>query len=98
MYMTDTFCSFTSKCHFQELLPSVRVGQYKIDGMNTFRRLPARRDLILGRLRPFQFLAKDGLENLALTGKIEGKRGRGRKWTLWMTSLICMDSRERNKT
>ena len=28
-----------------------------------------------------------GLENLALTGKIEGKRGRGRKQTLWMTSL-----------
>ena len=30
---------------------------------------------------------KDGLENLALTGKIEGKRGRGRKRMLWMTSL-----------
>ena len=32
-------------------------------------------------------IRKDGLENLALTGKIEGRRGRGRKRTLWMTSL-----------
>ena len=32
-------------------------------------------------------IRKDGLENLALTGKIEGKRGRGRKRMLWMTSL-----------
>ena len=29
-------------------------------------------------------LRKDGLENLALTGKIEGKRSRGKKWSLWM--------------
>ena len=43
------------------------------------------------RTRQMRFLGhvirKDGLENLALTRKIEGKRGRGRKWTLWMTSL-----------
>ena len=32
-------------------------------------------------------IRKDGLENLALTGKTEGKRGRGRKRRLWMTSL-----------
>ena len=32
-------------------------------------------------------IRKDGLENLALTGKIEEKRSRGRKWMLWMTSL-----------
>ena len=55
------------------------------------------------RLRKMRFLGhvirKDGLENLALTGKIEGKRGRGRKRMLWMTSLTkCMDSRERYKT
>ena len=30
---------------------------------------------------------KDGLEVLALTGKIEGKRSRGRKRMLWLTSL-----------
>ena len=30
---------------------------------------------------------KDGLENLALTGKIAGKRSRGRRRTMWMTSL-----------
>ena len=43
-------------------------------------------------------IRKDGLENLALTGKIEGKRDRGRKRMLWMTSLKCMDSREGYKT
>ena len=32
-------------------------------------------------------MRKDGLENLALTGKIEGKRRRGRKWSLWMANL-----------
>ena len=41
------------------------------------------------RTRQMRFLGhvirKDGLENLALTGTIEGKRGRGRKRTLWMT-------------
>ena len=43
------------------------------------------------RTRQMRFLGhvirKDGLENLALTGKIEGKNGRGRKRMLWMTSL-----------
>ena len=33
------------------------------------------------------FVRKDGLENLALTGKIEGKRSRGRQWSLWMANL-----------
>ena len=43
------------------------------------------------RTRQMRFLGhvirKDGLENLALTGKIEGKRGRGKTRMLWMTSL-----------
>ena len=43
------------------------------------------------RTRQMRFLGhvirKDGLENLALTGKIEGRRGTGRKQMLWMTSL-----------
>ena len=43
------------------------------------------------RTRQLRFLGyvirKDGLENLALTGKIEGKRSRGRKRMLWMTSI-----------
>ena len=43
------------------------------------------------RTRQMRFLGhvirKDGLENLAMTGKIEGKMGRGRKRMLWMTSL-----------
>ena len=49
------------------------------------------RKLIGEITRQMRFLGhvirKNGLENLALTGKIEGKRGRGRKRTLWMTSL-----------
>ena len=32
-------------------------------------------------------MRKDGLENLALTGNIEGKRSRGRKWSLSMANL-----------
>ena len=32
-------------------------------------------------------MRKDSLENLALTGKIEGKRSRGRQWLLWMANL-----------
>ena len=43
------------------------------------------------RTRQMRFLGhvirKDGLENMALTGKLEGKRGRGRKRVLWVTSL-----------
>ena len=43
------------------------------------------------RTRQMRFIGhvirKEGLENLALTGMIEGKRGRGRKRMLWMTSL-----------
>ena len=44
------------------------------------------------RTRQMRFLGhvirKDGLENRALTARmIEGKMGRGRKRTLWMTSL-----------
>ena len=32
-------------------------------------------------------IRKDGLENLTLTGMIEGKRNRGRKQSLWMANL-----------
>ena len=32
-------------------------------------------------------MRKDGLENLVLTGKIEGKRSRGRQWSLCMANL-----------
>ena len=45
----------------------------------------------LFRTKQMRFLRhlmrKDGLENLALTGKIEGKRSRGRKRSLWMANL-----------
>ena len=43
------------------------------------------------RLRQMRFmghvLRKGGLENLALTGKIDGKRSRGRRRVMWMASL-----------
>ena len=32
-------------------------------------------------------IRKDGLENLAMTGKIEGKRSRGRRRVTWMSSV-----------
>ena len=35
----------------------------------------------------WHFVRKGGLENLSLTGKIEGKRSRGRRRVLWMDSL-----------
>ena len=43
------------------------------------------------RLKQLKFLGhiirKDGFENLVLTGKIEGKRSRGRKGVTWMSSM-----------
>ena len=43
------------------------------------------------RTRQLSFLGhvmrKEGLENLALTGRVEGKRGRGRRRQNWMLSL-----------
>ena len=43
------------------------------------------------RTKQMRFLGhvmrKDGLENLVLTGKIEGKRSRGRQWSLWMANV-----------
>ena len=32
-------------------------------------------------------IRKDGLENLAITGRIEGKRSRGRRSVTWMSSV-----------
>ena len=44
------------------------------------------------RIRQMRFMGhlvrKGGLENLSLTGKIEGKRSRGRRRVLWMDSLM----------
>ena len=43
------------------------------------------------RVRQLNFLGhiirKDGLENLAVTGKIEGKRSRGRRRVTWLSSV-----------
>ena len=36
---------------------------------------------------PGHLMRKDGLENLPLTGKIEGKRSRGRQQSLWISNL-----------
>ena len=33
-------------------------------------------------------IQKNGFENLALTGRIEGRRSRGRRRILWMSSLM----------
>ena len=61
----------------------------KLTNEEVLQRAGVERKLI-GEIRTRQFLGhvirKDGLENLALTGKIEGKRSRGRKRMLWMTT------------
>ena len=59
----------------------------KLTNEEVLQRAGVERKLI-GEIRTRQMrnlghvIRKDGLENLALTGKIEGKRGRGRKPTL----------------
>ena len=64
----------------------------KVRNEEVLKRAGTGRKLILEiRTKQMRFLGhlmrKDGLENLALTGKIEGKRSRGRKWSLWMANL-----------
>ena len=64
----------------------------KVRNEEVLKRAGTGRKLILEiRKKEMRFLGhlmrKDGLENLALTGKIEGKRSRGRKWSLWMANL-----------
>lgn len=64
----------------------------KITNEVVFRKAGTRRVLIRDlRSRQMKFLGhvmrKRGLENLALTGKIEGKKSRGRKRILWLPSL-----------
>ena len=51
-------------------------------GMKLILEIRTKQMRFLGHL-----MRKDGSENLALTGKIEGKRSRKRKWSLWMANL-----------
>ena len=45
-------------------------------------------DIRVGQLNFFgHTIRKDGLENLAMTGKMEGKRSRGRRRVTWMSSV-----------
>ena len=64
----------------------------KVRNEEVLKRAGTGRKLILEiRLKQMRFLGhlirKDGLENLPLTGKIKGKRGRGKKWSLWIANL-----------
>ena len=64
----------------------------KVRNEEVLKRAGTGRKLILEiRTKQMRFLGhlmrKDCLENLALTGKIEGKRSRGRKQSLWMANL-----------
>ena len=67
---------WTDKVRNEEVLK--RAGT----GMKLILEIRTKQMRFLGHL-----MKKDGLENLALTGKIEGKRSRGRKWSLWMANL-----------
>ena len=64
----------------------------KVSNEEVFRRAGTGRKLIFDlRMRQMKFLGhvmRNGeLENLAMTGKIEGKRSRGRRRVLWMSSF-----------
>ena len=64
----------------------------RVSNENVLRRANVNHKVLSNiRIRQLKFLGhllrKEGLENLSLTGKIEGKRGRGRKRILWMDSL-----------
>ena len=64
----------------------------KVRNEEALKRAGTGRKLILViRTKQMRFLGhlmrKDGLENLALMGKIEWKRNRGRKQSLWMPNL-----------
>ena len=64
----------------------------KVRNEEVLKRAGTGRKLILEiRTKQMRFLGhlmrRDGLENLALTGKIEGKRSKGRKRSLWMANL-----------
>ena len=51
-------------------------------GMKLILEIRTKQMRFLGHL-----MRKDGLENLALTGKIEGRGSRGRQWSLWMANV-----------
>ena len=64
----------------------------KVRNEEVFRRAGVDRKLMQDiRSRQMKFLGhvmrKEGLENLALTGKIDGKRSRGRRRVMWLSSL-----------
>ena len=67
---------WTDKVRNEEVLQ--RAGA----GMKLILEIRTKQMRFLGHL-----MRKDGLENLALTGKIEGKRSRGRQQSLWTANL-----------
>ena len=67
----------------------------KVSNEKVLRRAGVQRKMIREMLnRQLKFMGyiarKGGLENLALTGKIVGRRSRGRRRILWMDSLQKM--------
>ncbi|XP_063611050.1 uncharacterized protein LOC134784809 [Penaeus indicus] len=93
-YADDTVLLAESEEDLQRLLDMV-VRESEIRGITNeevFRRAGVNRKLICDlRGRQMRFLGhvmrKDDIESLALTGKIEGKRSRGRRRFTWMSSL-----------
>jgi len=64
----------------------------KVSNEDVLNRTQVKRKLVKDiRVRQLKFLGhierKDGLENLAMTGKIEGKRSSGRRRVTWMSSV-----------
>ena len=85
--MSITICNITFFLAEYSKEQTARVTNEEV-----FRRAGVDRKLMQDmRSRQLNFLGhvmrKGGLENLAMTGKVEGKRSRGRKRVTWMSSL-----------
>ena len=91
--ITSDIRKHLESCEMKFLRQMMRIPWTdKVRSEEVLKRAGTGRKLILEiRTKQMRFLGhlmrKDGLENLALTGKIEGKRNRGRKWSLWMANL-----------
>ena len=64
----------------------------KVCNEDVLSRVQVKRKLMKDiRVRQLNFLGhiirKDGLENLVMTGRIEGRRSRGRRRVIWMSSV-----------
>ena len=91
--LTSECARYLESCEVWFLRRMLRISWTdRVTNEEVFRRANVKRKVLKEmRIRQLKFLGhmvrKDGLENLALTGKIAGKRSRGRRRVMWMSSL-----------